>query len=270
MSETVDQPTEDAMAPVSMEDQISELLDLGEEIETPSSEGEEVEEGTEQIESGGETPEGDVTPVEESVQDASENVEPVTPPIETKDISAMEAQIAKLTELVNTLTAPKEAPPPQEPQVEAGLKELFDSLDFDEVMENKEAFTKFMTQALKAASIATAGHLQNVIPSTITAQEEMVKVREQFFDTYKELKPVAGYVAQVANGIAKDHPEWKMPEVLAEAAKVSKVNLGIGDLVVAPPVKPSGKPTLPGGSRTTRTQTAPKSPLQAEIDELLD
>ena len=253
---------EDAMAPVSLEDEIGNFLD-----DTSAPEVVEEREGDEAP-----TPEvppdtGDVPEGTESVGETVEVVEEeVIPPV-VDEVTALREQVSSLTQLVDSLSAPKATTEVAvEPEID--LKELMDGADFDEIMEHKDKFMSFLGSVIKAASTATAKHVQGIVPQVVTQQTSLAEVRKQFYDTYPELGAVKQYVANVANTVAAEHPDWQVGQVLAEAAKVSKAALNIQAI---PPVKPKvTPPVLPGGTQTSRRTPPSKSSLQSEIDELLD
>jgi len=260
--EIEDVQAEDAMAPVSLEDEIGNFLD-----DTP------VVEVTEEVEGNGE-PIPETKPVEgdalEGAESEGEKVEgmeeEVIPPV-VDEVTALREQVSSLTQLVDSLSAPKVATEvAAEPEID--LKELMDGADFDEIMEHKDKFMSFLGSVIKAASKATVTHVQGIVPQVVTQQTSMTKVREEFYNTYPELGAVKQYVANVANTVAAEHPDWQVGQVLAEAAKVSKAALNIQAI---PPVKPKvTPPVLPGGTQTSRRTPPSKSSLQSEIDEFIE
>ena len=112
--EIEDVQAEDAMAPVSLEDEIGNFLD-----DTPIAEdiGEVVDEPTPEV-----PPEtGDVPEGTESVGEAVEVVEEeVIPPV-VDEVTALREQVSSLTQLVDSLSAPK-ATPEVAPEPEIDLK----------------------------------------------------------------------------------------------------------------------------------------------------
>jgi len=182
---------------------------------------------------------------------------------DVSEIGTLKGQIEALTQLVNTLSAPKSVEAPIVPNV--NLKDLVDNTDFDEIMESKEKFMEFISKALLSASTATVNHIQGVVPSILNQQQSMAEVRKQFYDSYPELLPVSKFVGNVANDIAEKNPDWSVAQVLQESAKVSKKALNIPDSI-----KPTGekaRPTLPGGSNASRGGEIKKSALQAQLDD---
>jgi len=252
----------------SLESQITEILD-----ETPGEPEVEIQDD----------PIVPVAPVETTAP-AVESVviPPVEPTVSTvveppSEIDALKAQVASMTTLINQLSsgqpttpAPVATPVVVEPPA-LGIKELMEAVDFDQVMESKEAFVNFMTSVLEAVSKNTLGRVNEVVPEVITRQSAMEKVRTEFYSAYPELEVVQPYVAQVANGIGAANPTWTVPQVLAEAAKVAKAALNIPDRVVTTPAASTstGAPILPGGSTAVRKPAPKGSKLQADIDELL-
>ena len=262
VDEIEDIQADDAMAPVSLEDEIGNFLD-----DTPTPEIVEEREGDEAPTPKVSPETGDVPEGTESVGEKVEGVEEgVIPPV-VDEVTALREQVSSLTQLVDTLSAPKVATEvAAEPELD--LKELMEAADFDEIMEHKDKFMSFLGSVIKAASTATAKHIQGIVPQVVTQQTSMAKVRDEFYNTYPELGAVKQYVANVANTVAAEHPDWQVGQVLAEAAKVSKAALNIQ---ATPPVRPKvTPPVLPGGTQTSRRSPPSKSSLQSEIDELLD
>lgn len=227
------------------------------------------------VESSQETKPDVEVPVEDSEPEGKVEGEPVVegtvvePVVEAvSEIDALKGQIDALTKLVNDLSG-KDVVEPPKTGPELDLDSLIDSVDFDEIMESKEKFMEFFTTALKTVQKSTTDYVSGVVPDVITRQTSMQEVAKAFYDANPELVPVKQYVATIANGIAKENPEWQVQQVLEEAAKVSKMALNI-QTVVQPQVKSTKSPTLPGGNRSVRTPPVAKGALQSEIDDLID
>lgn len=263
------EPTEEVTT--SQESQILDLID--DSIDTTATEPTETPE-TKSTEVSGETESTKSIETSEPTEPTSTEPTPSPPLVEeSPEVTTLKSQIAALTEQINKLSSSQSTPEPVK-ELDLGLQELIEKMDFDQIMDSKEAFTNFFTAALKAVSQATLGQAQEVVPQVISRQRSMEQVREDFYKSNPELNVVRPYVAQVANTIATAHPDWKVEQVLAEAAKISKTSLGITSVVVPPTstakTKDSKTPTLPGGSGGTRKPAVQGSKMQSQIDELLD
>ena len=237
-----------------------------------------------------------------------------TPPVETPPatevdpIKKLEEQNAKLLKLVNDLSVggpvktpaaetPATPATPATPEVPAvpekvigeikpedllpDLNQIFENLDFDKVMENKENFKEFFLKSMSIVQQDTAQKVMTSMPKIVGSYVQrsavMKDVAKSFYGKYPELKPVKGYVAKVSDAVAAENPEWEIGKVLEEAAQRTSKAL---DIVIGvkkeeeklPPGTPKKEttPALPGGGRTPRTPMKPSEGLQSEIDELID
>jgi len=159
------------------------------------------------------------------------------------------------------------------PIVEAPPLELGE-FDYDEIMESKEAFTKFMSRVMGVAKEQAKQEMLTSIPqvvgSFVQRQASMKDVATAFYDKYPELKRVKRYVSTVANEVQAENPGMTIEGVLEEAAKRAKETLQIQSMIQTEDKKSAGKPSLPGGSKGSRSGIVPSTGLQKEIDELIN
>lgn len=266
----------DAEATTDLESEIADLLDMEaseefaseESTPDPNVEGDEGE-GEGEVTPTTEEPEGE-SPIEgsESEGDVVAKVDPVVP--EVDEVSQLKAQIESLTTLVSQLSEKKEEVKKEDPVL--NLDDLMASMDFDVIMEDKEAFVEFFKNALNTVFTSATSTVQTIVPDAVSRQVSMAEVRENFYSSNPDLNPVRPYVANVASTVAAENPEWGVEEVLKEAANRARTALNIS----SPPSEGRGKvkdrgpaPTLPG-AKAVRTAAPQKTKLQEEIDDLLD
>lgn len=222
-----------------------------------------------------ETPDGDQEAGDkEEEEKPKEEAAPVVVE-KPSELEELRTQISTLNELVKSLqkdeSSTQEKVEPKAPQTpDEAVKELFASLDLDDVMDDKDKFAEFMLKFASAISSGTLSTVQNF---------ERVKtyksVHDQFYDKHKPLNHIKPYVGQVAEKIYAENPEMPLDEVLEKTAEAVYSTLGIkreeekpkGETPPATPPKPA-KPSLPG-SKGVRTTAAKTTGLVNEIEELL-
>jgi len=288
----------------TMEDEISDLLDVTEVVEpvgdAPSGEEGSVPEAPSGDNPSGEsvTPTPEVTPSEADpgvgeIPSPAGEVVPTPSATLTGDgeLVALKAQIATLQSLVEklssgvaptpTVTTPPTVPIPASAAVavatpDAILEDFLSKIDYDKTMETKESFIDFMKQFAGAIRNSTSEHVltavPNVVGSYVNRQSAMRDIAKQFYGEHPNLKPVKVFVGNVANEVAAEHPEWNVVQVLSEAATRAYTTLGIAKEVKkqeqADAAKPT-KPSLPGGSQSVKSKPAPSGGLIDEINDLI-
>jgi hypothetical protein len=250
--------------------------------ETPPGEGGESEEegGKPTEEPPSDEPKGDAGTGEEGkVEPKGGEATPAATPVvdeEPKDeLSLLRKQVETLQGLVNDLAGtkskPAEAPTEEVPQVTVDA--MLESMDFDDVMKDKESFVKFLVQYANVikteAAQQTLTSIPSVVGSVVHRQTSLREVANAFYATHPELKPVKQYVGRVANEISAAEPELTIQQVLDKAAIKVKETLNLQAIVQAQEKKAAGKPSLPGGSRGAKGKTGPSTGLQSEIDEFI-
>ncbi len=219
-----------------------------------------------------ETPDGD-----QETGDKKEEEKPkegAAPVVEKpNELEELRTQVSALNELVKSLQKDEsstqkkvETPKPQTP--DEAVKELFASLDLDDVMDDKEKFAEFMLKFASAISSGTLSTVQNF---------EQVKtyksIHDQFYEKHKPLSHIKEYVGQTAEKIYAENPDMPLDEVLEKTAEKVYETLGIKREEEKPAETPAtsskpAKPSLPG-SKNVRTTAAKTTGLVNEIEELL-
>ena len=206
----------------------------------------------------------------------------VTPTEPVSEVETLKKQIETLTTLVDTLSGGTKSTtavetPAAEPVKIPELEDLFKDMDFDAVMESKENFIKFFKDAMavvkEQAKQETLVNLPNVVGDFVQRQTSIRDVATEFYTTYPELKKVKQYVAHVANTVSAEQPEWNISQVLIEAAKRTKETLNLQAVVEDVSIEKTDttkhKPSLPGGTQSSKTPKAPSNGFQDEINDLI-
>ena len=262
------------------------FADAKEEVPAPTTVTESVDKPSGEVTTTDVTPSGK-EPVEPATTDTTVTTatEGATPPAPTTteptEVEALKKQIETLTTLVDTLSGgPKSPAAPAEPTVVEPVKipeleDLFKDMDFDSVMESKENFVKFFKDAMAVVKEQTKQetlvNIPNVVGSFVQRQASIRDVATEFYGKYPELKRVKQYVAHVANTVSAEQPGWNISQVLEEAAKRTKETLNLQAVVEekekVDAAKP--KPSLPGGTQSSKTPKAPSNGFQDEINDLI-
>lgn len=261
------------------------FADDKEEVPAPTTVTESVDKPSGKVTTTDVTPSGK-EPVEPTTADATVTTvtEGATPPAPTttdpNEVEALKKQIETLTTLVDTLSGGAKSTTPTEPTVVEPLKipeleDLFKDMDFDSVMESKENFVEFLKGygaiVKEQTKQETLVNIPNVVGNFVQRQASIRDVATEFYGKYPELKRVKQYVAHVANTISAEQPGWNINQVLEEAAKRSKETLNL-QAVVEENEKVEGakpKPSLPGGTQSSKTPKAPSNGFQDEINDLI-
>lgn len=150
-----------------------------------------------------------------------------------------------------------------------------EGVDYEELTENPEAFNAFLNkfaQAIEGRAVADAQErVLRTLPDTLlkfnTYQTTLHEAAKDFYKENPDLQHVKPFCAQVANGLAAEHPDWTIERVFKETGPKVKQALGLqaqarkGVRKVKTPV-PQGKGARPGPK--------PKlTPMQKEINDIL-
>ena len=200
------------------------------------------------------------------------------------DVEALRAQVESLTKIINDLAGDSgkakaksdnvsgdgsaDAPPSVTTQA------LMESFDFDEVMESKENFVKFLIEFASTvkteAAQATLQSIPSVVGSVVQHQTTLRDVAIEFYKAHPELKPVKQYVGRMANEISATNPDWGIQQVLDDVAVKAKDVLGLKAVAQGAEKKAASKPSLPGGTRSPKSSGKAPTGLLDEINDLLN
>jgi len=207
-------------------------------------------------------------------------VEPVAPVAVKTELELLKEQNANLIKLVGETynkSTPTVTTPTTTTEVDEvkSVSDILADMDFDDIMDSKEKFTQFIGSIVKSTQVATIKELSGSIPQmvspVISNQLSMAEMHNQFYSNNPELTPLKGYVTALATELHNSNPDWSVGKVLDEVAVLAKSNLGLSNLIT--PVTPAAKikPTLPGGTRSSKIQSPKGSTGMAEeIESLLD
>jgi hypothetical protein len=249
-------------------------------------------------------PEGEDPPVEDSPENppvsddppADPNPEPDPEPEPTDDIEELRKLINQQNAEILALKSNQPSKPPEvkekeptepKPPVEtppeppeSGEYKAVDyvgDLDMDDVTADKNILNNIINNAVQNA----ISHIQSMIPDVnavtssipetvkvqVAQQNYIDRVVGEFYNTNEDLNPVKETVSQVAQNIAAEHPDYDLPKLFNEAAKLTRTLLRMPEPVVKPPEEDKGefnKPAFAG--RTSRRQTPAKT--QSLVDEI--
>lgn len=232
----------------------------GDEEQDSESEEKEEKETEETADEEEETPAGEETEEVEETEEAEE-----------EEVDQNAALLQQLNDLaVSKLKAEDELAKAIKPPT---FEELFKDFDVDEVMATSENFKDFLTKfATSVQQQAITGVLQSIpeiMTSHMTRQQALTKIRDDFYSKHKELEPVKQFVAYATTQVASENPDWKLEQVLEEAAKRAYTTLGIKKQV-AQSGKKKTKPAFVKAPTASRKPKAKITPLQKELDDLFD
>lgn len=187
------------------------------------------------------------------------------------ELEALKQQNAALLARINEMSGTQKTE--ITPKDQTNLEKVFEKLDLDTVIDKKENFIEFFTGFAKAIQAETSKQVIERVPDVtqqvLTRKQAMNDVRDNFYKEHPELVNVKQYVAVTANTVASENPDWKIPEVLEEAAKRSRDALGINKLDRnSPVITNKKKPAFAKPKGGQRSKAEPKvSKLQQELDD---
>lgn len=244
-----------------------------------------------------EKPPEEVPPTERPPEEVPPEEKPPEekPPGESDRYKELEEQNKRLLERIDRISRLPVEPPRTEddrliaPSEEKGPEPLED-FDFikgrslEEITEDPKLFNELLNDVYKrgyevalervapVASEKTLTSIPQVVVRYVRQHMAMADIVKDFYKENEDLIPVKRTVGAMANEVYAEHPDWKVAEVLTEAAKRSRDVLGMKEKVRRGE-KPPGKEKSPafadaGGNRGG---PAPKpSKLEREIGELID
>lgn len=241
-----------------------------EEGEVAEEEGEEEEADGDE---GGETEEGD---------EEEEVAEPEEEPGEDykAQLEALKNQNDLLLEQMNKLSAkaqeevvePKDKEAPAE---EPELPDFVGELDLDTLAMDKNVLNSVLNGVVATAVNKAVEQMLVNIPGVVSAQVRQQKYLndavEDFYNANEDLIPARKVVAMNTNEIVAEHPDWKLDQVLEEAAKKTRSMLGIIKSATKTDTNESGrKPALPKKTSARRKSKKPSmTKLEQEIADLM-
>lgn len=216
---------------------------------------------------------------------------PVAPPVVAPSIPSSEVEtlkeqnkllMAKLEELLSKssdLPAPvvpaPQAPAPTPVPAQGAIIDFVGDEDLDEILSSKDKFNALMSKAVQAA-ITNSGEtflraLPNIVQTQVATQTTLRSQVDAFYNENTDLQPVKKVVANVANEVAAQNPDWDLGKIFEETATKVREMLGLKKTVgQESSMQPSVRPALPGTQKGgNRSAGAPLTALQKQIIDIL-
>ena len=192
-------------------------------------------------------------------------------------IAELREQNRKLIEMLQNTTTPKKEEKAPEPEIDLFSGDSFTKLT-EELELNEGAsllFANFMkqygAQVAKSAVKDAMDQTSSVVDNQITSANNARDMKKNFYSTHPALEAVQGYVAQIANTVAHENPNYTVDQVLEESANRSYSSLGINKDTIGKQEKP-GKGKKPAFAKTPKARKpAPKrTKLDKELNAMID
>lgn len=181
---------------------------------------------------------------------------------------------------------PEATQDPQTPKVDVSqpvadvqkiMADFLGDRDVDDVIENRDSFNAFLQDYGTKLNEVLVTNILRALPQVVSAQvrniQTMTEARDKFYTENPDLQSVKQYVGRTINEVAAEHADWALGDILNEAAKRARTNLGIIRKAKEVDTKVSRtKPALPrkaSGSRG-RDKAPSLSKLQKQVDSILD
>jgi len=237
-----------------------------EEREVVEEESEEEETSRDEV---GEMEEGEV---EESVEEPEVDYKAQFDALKNQNDLLLE-QMNKLSTKTQEEVVEKEdkKTPAEEPKVPDFVGEL----DLDTLAMDKNVLNSVLNGVVATAVNKAVEQMLVNIPGVVSAQVKQQKYLndavEDFYDANEDLIPAKKVVAMNTNEIVAEHPDWKLEQVLEEAAKKTRGMLGIIEKTTKTETNESGrKPALPKKTSARHKNTKPSmTKLEQEIADLM-
>lgn len=199
--------------------------------------------------------------------------------VEPDELEELRKQNEQLLKLINSGFDGVVPKAKKEDKATEGNKPDFDiasdigELDLEELLSDPKNLINLLQ---KVAKVTYERATRDASHSAAGAVSEVVDMRElvrDFYEDNNDLKLVKKTVSLVAKNVGAENPEMDMPKVLAEAAKRTRILLGMKAPVVehSKERKTGKKPALPGspgGRRSTPEDS--RSKLAKEVHDLFD
>lgn len=175
---------------------------------------------------------------------------------------------------------PRQQPAAPRPSADAKLEEVnyLEGIDFEELVESPAALNALLNKVAQGTYSRAVADAQErvlrVLPEVTTKfvahHSALQKEAQDFYTNHPDLTHVKPYVAQVANKLAAEHPDWTVHKVFEETANTTRKVLGLQAQAVksgARKVKapaPQAKGPARGAKRPNLT------PLEKDIQQMLN
>lgn len=173
---------------------------------------------------------------------------------------------------------PKKSAEVEKPQ-EYQSVDYIGNLDMDDVTADKNILNQIINNAVQDAIKHVVGMIPDIngltanIPKTVQEQVQQQisidRIVNNFYDDNKDLTPVKETVAQVAQNIAIEHPDYDVNKLFNEAAKLTRSLLRMPEPVIEKEENSEFNRPAFTKTKTSKRQTpAQTNSLQDEIAEL--
>lgn len=155
------------------------------------------------------------------------------------------------------------------------FKIIPENVDFDDVVGSRDAFENFFRDVLNRYEQVRVRRDALTTPVMVSNQVQRVLALkgavDNFYQQNEDLVSVKPLVGAYANQLVAAHPDWTLPKVLEESAKLTRGAIGVkpGQSQQTPSkVAPSFAKA--GGARQTKPKVGAGDKLQQEITELFE
>lgn len=239
-------------------------------------EGEVVEEESEEEEAGGdedgEEEEGEEEEVKEPEEEPEEDYKAQFEALKNQNDLLLEQMNKLSTKTQEEVVEPEDKKAPaKEPEVPDFVGEL----DLDTLAMDKNVLNSVLNGVVATAVNRAVEQMLVNIPGVVSAQVKQQKYLndavEDFYDANEDLIPAKKVVAMNTNEVVAEHPDWKLEQVLEEAAKKTRSMLGIIKSATKADTNESGrKPALPKKTSARHKNKKPSmTKLEQEIADLM-
>jgi len=160
---------------------------------------------------------------EQAPLQAEEKAEPTMSAVEDPMLAELRQQNQQLLQL---LQSNKEAAEAQDakPAIEVppSFDELFSSINFDDLMSDKEVFSGFMQKAMAMMAERSVERVATQMPQYVISQIEQQKflseASDTFYSAHEELVPFKRVVGMLTNEVIAEHQDWELAQVLDDVA----------------------------------------------------
>lgn len=191
---------------------------------------------------------------------------PEDPKENPEDPEDPEARYNKLLDQINTLKGALTEKVIKTPEENPEDIDFLSEISMDDLGDPKilnKVFNKIIQEAVKNSSKNVPQAVDRQVNETLTARE----ISNQFYIDNKDLSNVRNVVKACAEQIITEHDDWKLDQILEEAAKRTRESLGISKQT-SDDISDSDNAAFSKGSQGSRQKPKKVSALQQELDEL--
>jgi hypothetical protein len=198
---------------------------------------------------------------DETPEDGSENGYE-----EKSELELLKEQNKKLLEQLNLHISD---PVQENSENEDDKADLLNGVDTEELLEDPEAFKKFLNDYAEQVRSDALKKSEAAITTQVQAQLNVNRMVESFYQDNPQLAGVKKYVGALAREISSEEPEAPYEEVLQKTAEKAYKNLGIAKRAINVDSK---KPSFPkaGGKSSRAVKKDVRSEKEKQIDAIIN